>query len=309
VDDGSTDDTSERVSKYGSRIEYLYKPNGGQASALNLGIAKARGEIIALLDADDFFLPGKLARLEEAFQRDPALGMVYHRLQEWNMQNDERLDREFVPVSGDVHKEPDKFFLYTAQPTSCIAFRRSTLNPLLPIPEHILMLADCYLVSLIPFVAPILALPEFLAVYRIHGKNCYTTGEQQLHVETRKSRVKMWQTVINAMGQWLADNGYTKKQRPVRSLLDRWSILLEREEFTIRPPGRVRFFRHLFKCYRYELPLRSWRVVLITYLDALGALVVGHENFSRWHKRREDLTRWVRGLLRRIHGAPPHPGM
>src|SRR5229473_6986834 len=70
VDDGSTDDTSERIKKYGSRIEYFYKPNGGQASALNFGIAKARGEIVTLLDADDFFLPGKLARVVEAFQRD-----------------------------------------------------------------------------------------------------------------------------------------------------------------------------------------------------------------------------------------------
>src|SRR6266404_4268062 len=61
VDDGSTDDTAERVKRYGTRIEYLRKANGGQASALNAGFAKARGEIISLLDADDYFLPGKLA--------------------------------------------------------------------------------------------------------------------------------------------------------------------------------------------------------------------------------------------------------
>jgi glycosyltransferase involved in cell wall biosynthesis len=37
VDDGSTDDTEVRVRKYGSRLKYLHKSNGGQASALNLG--------------------------------------------------------------------------------------------------------------------------------------------------------------------------------------------------------------------------------------------------------------------------------
>jgi glycosyltransferase involved in cell wall biosynthesis len=62
VDDGSTDDTSQRIEKYRSRIHYFCKPNGGQASALNFGIAYAKGEIIALLDADDFWLPGKLKR-------------------------------------------------------------------------------------------------------------------------------------------------------------------------------------------------------------------------------------------------------
>ena len=41
VDDGSTDDTQERVKKYGERIRYFYRPNGGQAAALNYGIARA----------------------------------------------------------------------------------------------------------------------------------------------------------------------------------------------------------------------------------------------------------------------------
>src|SRR5437899_2145170 len=90
VDDGSTDDTSEHVRKYGSSIRYFYKPNGGQASALNLGFANARGEIISLLDADDFFLPAKLARVAEAFQRDPPLGMFYHPFLEFDMQTNER---------------------------------------------------------------------------------------------------------------------------------------------------------------------------------------------------------------------------
>ena len=78
VDDGSTDDTSERVERYGDRIKYFYKPNGGQASALNYGFAVARGDIIALLDADDLFMPGKLSRVVNAFEQNPDLGMVYH---------------------------------------------------------------------------------------------------------------------------------------------------------------------------------------------------------------------------------------
>src|SRR5260370_6814505 len=98
VDDGSTDDTAERVRKYGAKVRYFHKPNGGQASALNLGLAKARGEIVALLDADDRFLPGKLKRIVDAFQQDPALGMVYHRLLEWYVQTGERRERSFNPI-------------------------------------------------------------------------------------------------------------------------------------------------------------------------------------------------------------------
>src|ERR1700730_10813668 len=63
VDDGSTDDTRERVAQYAERVQYFYKPNGGQASAFNFGIAKARGEYVALLDADDYWLPSKLSKV------------------------------------------------------------------------------------------------------------------------------------------------------------------------------------------------------------------------------------------------------
>src|SRR5260370_22053128 len=42
VDDGSTDGTAERVKRYGTRIEYLRKENGGQASAIHAGFANAR---------------------------------------------------------------------------------------------------------------------------------------------------------------------------------------------------------------------------------------------------------------------------
>jgi len=281
VDDGSTDDTAERVGKYGSKIQYFHKSNGGQASALNLGFAKARGEIVVLLDADDLFLPGKLARVAEAFRRDPALGMVYHRLREWHVQTDERGDWDFFPVSGELHKEPDKFVRYVPQPTSCISFRRGALKGLLPIPEEIRMLADCYLVALIPFLAPVLAIPEFLAVYRIHGRNAYTTGEQQAPVEISKGRLRMWQVVIAAMRKWLAESGYTRKLAPVRAMQDHWTIILEREEFAVTPPGRMRGFRHLLQTYRYQFHRMSWRLVLVNYFNAAACLVVGYKRMQR----------------------------
>jgi glycosyltransferase involved in cell wall biosynthesis len=82
VDDGSTDDTPERMRKYGPAITYLRKRNGGQASAFNFGLACAGGKIVALLDADDYWLPGKLRRLAEEFEKNPEAAMVYHAVRE-----------------------------------------------------------------------------------------------------------------------------------------------------------------------------------------------------------------------------------
>jgi len=62
IDDGSTDDTGNWVRKhYPNNINYIYKQNGGLASARNLGITKAKGQYIQFLDADDIILPEKIS--------------------------------------------------------------------------------------------------------------------------------------------------------------------------------------------------------------------------------------------------------
>lgn len=71
VDDGSTDDTAAVLAAYGDAIRVIRKPNGGLSSARNAGIAAARGEFIAFLDADDWWLPGKL-RLQMSSMRQNA---------------------------------------------------------------------------------------------------------------------------------------------------------------------------------------------------------------------------------------------
>jgi glycosyltransferase involved in cell wall biosynthesis len=74
VDDGSTDETPAVVARYDDpRVRYLrHARNRGLPAARNTGIRHARGELIAFLDADDYWLPEKLAVQVEAL-RDPAV--------------------------------------------------------------------------------------------------------------------------------------------------------------------------------------------------------------------------------------------
>jgi glycosyltransferase involved in cell wall biosynthesis len=309
VDDGSTDDTSERVKKYGASIRYVYKPNGGQASALNFGIERASGEIVALLDADDQFLPGKLSRIVEVFQQHPNLGMAYHRLLEWHMQTGERREWPFSPVSGDIHKIPNDFLLYVPQPTSCIAFRRSALKPLLPIPEDVRMLADCFLVALIPFVSPILAIPEFLALYRIHGNNSFSTIEQQIPLKDRKRKLQMWQILIPAMCNWLVQNGHTRKQPPVRDFLNRWIFYQLHEQILVKPPGRMEFFWFLVRENHLYSHNQTYKLTAYNYATAALALLFGYKNRNsmyEWRRRGlavfESMFKTLRSALPKTEG-------
>ena len=71
VDDGSTDNTAAVAEQLGAKV--VRRPNGGIAAARNTGIRSATGGWIALLDADDLWLPQKLERQAAAIRPDTVL--------------------------------------------------------------------------------------------------------------------------------------------------------------------------------------------------------------------------------------------
>ncbi len=85
ADDGSTDGTAAVVARYGSDVVYLHQPNAGPAAARNLGLAAARGDFIAFLDADDHWPPGKLARQVACLHARPDLDLCVAHVQNFWM--------------------------------------------------------------------------------------------------------------------------------------------------------------------------------------------------------------------------------
>src|SRR5262245_29639297 len=75
VDDGSTDETCDVVASYGSAVTLVRQKNSGAAVARNEGIRRARAEYIALLDADDIWLPGKLRLQVDHLESHADVGM------------------------------------------------------------------------------------------------------------------------------------------------------------------------------------------------------------------------------------------
>ena len=78
VDGGSEDGSLEIIRKYAGRLAWwVSEPDAGQAEAINKGLARARGEIVAWLNSDDLLLPGAVARAVSALESNPELGMVF----------------------------------------------------------------------------------------------------------------------------------------------------------------------------------------------------------------------------------------
>jgi glycosyltransferase involved in cell wall biosynthesis len=83
VDDGSTDGTADRVAAEHPDVELIRKANGGAATARNRGIAAAHGDYLAFLDADDIWLPGKLAAQWRHLQAHPDIHLVCTGFERW----------------------------------------------------------------------------------------------------------------------------------------------------------------------------------------------------------------------------------
>jgi glycosyltransferase involved in cell wall biosynthesis len=77
VDDGSTDNGREEVASFGEQVRYIYQENQGLAGARNTGIRAAKGEFIALLDADDLWLPDFLETMVSLANQNPGAAVYY----------------------------------------------------------------------------------------------------------------------------------------------------------------------------------------------------------------------------------------
>jgi glycosyltransferase involved in cell wall biosynthesis/peptidoglycan/xylan/chitin deacetylase (PgdA/CDA1 family) len=76
VDDGSTDDTRTATASREPAVHYLWKPNGGEASARNYGIRHAQTEYVAFLDSDDRWTPDFLATTLSYLDTHPDIALV-----------------------------------------------------------------------------------------------------------------------------------------------------------------------------------------------------------------------------------------
>src|SRR5208337_2045003 len=163
VDDGSQDRTPEIAARFAPQVRLLRKANGGQASAFNTGIPECRGEIVAFLDGDDWWVPGKLKLVVAAFSENSDVGLVGHSITEVLADGTRRseLVRECPRFRIDSVAGARLFRLRKAfLGTSRMAFRAELLRRVGPVPESLTIQADEFLFTLGALFSEVLLLRD-----------------------------------------------------------------------------------------------------------------------------------------------------
>ena len=242
-DDGSTDESREVIGSFGGRVKAVLGPNRGQATAFNAGFAAATGEIVCLLDSDDYWTKDKVASIAPLFA-DPEVGLVEHYLQDVDAAG-APLPRSFPPWPEEYALEDflERRVHFTA--TSGLAFRKSILDRILPIPKEVFNYLDTLLCVKALCLAKTRNLPKVLGFHRVHGAN-YWAGDLR-NPKTLELDLRMRALFKADIEPWLAKRG--------ARLSPRWETLESLEV------SRRRILLHMLKGER-GAAAREWAALV-----------------------------------------------
>ncbi len=183
VDDGSTDDSVERLTALAGEypIRVLTKSNEGQLSAFNRGTAVNQSDVVMFLDADDLYDPRYLEQAMQVFESHRQCDFLFTALRQFDDPPPEISSNQVQDWGCSVALA---LFCRTwiGAPTSCLALRRELLEQILPIPyleDWRTRADDCliYGASLLGGHKYSLDLP--LIRYRCHGANAFARRARQ----------------------------------------------------------------------------------------------------------------------------------
>ncbi|GIX49573.1 MAG: hypothetical protein KatS3mg131_3784 [Candidatus Tectimicrobiota bacterium] len=173
VDDGSTDASPAIACRYQQRypdkVRLVRKRNGGPASARNLGIAQARGEFVAFLDADDLWLPQKLAKQVACLRAQPAeVGLVYTRAVKFDAEGVWLLPRAYQrpAPSGWVYRD---ILRCNPVPSPSVLVRRACFARVGGFDESLDIIEDQDMWARLARVFRVALVDEVLCLYREHA--------------------------------------------------------------------------------------------------------------------------------------------
>lgn len=174
VDDGSTDGSREVIARYGDRIEAVFQPNAGQTAACNAGVARARGEVVFMLDSDDLLAPDIVRALAPLWT--DRVSKVQFQMRSVDAAG-EPLGGTFpqypqpVPTPEQITRWSLTTSAYPTPPGSGNAYARRFLEQIFPQDDSNGRIADSGPLAAAPFLGDVVTVARPLVSYRVHGRN------------------------------------------------------------------------------------------------------------------------------------------
>ena len=163
IDGASTDGSVEIIRKHEKRLAYwVSEKDSGQAEAINKGLARATGDIVAWINSDDYYFPGAIASAVKAFEAHPNAGIVYGD----TVAVDEKGDFIYFPKYAQWGLEDLLTFNIMGQPA--VFMRRDVLQKAGFLDSSFHFLLDHHLWIRMASHAPMVYLPERWAAGRFH---------------------------------------------------------------------------------------------------------------------------------------------
>jgi glycosyltransferase involved in cell wall biosynthesis len=174
LDDGSTDGTPRILAEYAARdprIRTYRHANVDQPATLNRGLALARHDWVAIIDHDDVCLPRRLERQLERVAREPEARVVGSWAKEINAAGVEIGSRCSGPATVEEFRALDAAGRRVPLTHPSVLLHRPTILALGGYDPAFGSSSDTELWTRVASVAPVVVVPEFLLLYRIHGQS------------------------------------------------------------------------------------------------------------------------------------------
>jgi hypothetical protein len=275
VDDGSTDETAQVLEAYGPPVVVLRQAKLGVSAARNAGIRAARGEFVAFLDHDDWWMPEKVQRQVALFTANERLGLVHTGFDEFSMVQNKVVsvyDTSRSPLlQGDCYEQlllGNAIFNSTVMVRAAAFARAGMLNTAMVVNSC----QDYDLWLRIARHYPLGYIPDKLAVLRLHGE------------QGTWNRTGLLTDELGILERTLGPEGLTA----TRTMRARVAQLLDELGVAHLDAGQMRPARRCFgRALRMRWSRRAAMLYLVSLLPARGA---------NWLRR-------VRSAVRR-NGAP-----
>ena len=237
VDDGSNDGTGAMLAEHYPQVRHVYQPNRGPAAARNVGIALARGEIIAFLDSDDIWLKNKIALEMALLRRFPEADMVVGNASSYVEGKLHAPDR-FARFNIVFPQNQPRFFDWSISdlqygPICCtgsMTFKKATLDKLGPKPfDETLRLDEDWDFEFRLFrLSRALLYPELVCECRIFYDDTRKFYSPTGLRKSREEQIRIWQqqkTILNRyLNQHDWDHGtrqlFSNRAQQLRALAD-----------------------------------------------------------------------------------------